>query len=169
MNMPQVTSATPHDPSTPVMVRLVDTAGHDGPATPREAVAHLQAGAFFWLDLEDPGDDELAEFSRSLRLPADTIISLVHASARSSFAPAAGSVQAVLPAAVDTKATAWLEANYVTVVLAERFLRTVHAAPCAPLHHARHQYHALDNEDARADRARVLFLILDILIGSFRS
>jgi len=169
MNMPQVTSASLHDPSTPAVVRLVDAAGHDGPATAREVVAHLQAGAFFWLDLEAPGDDELAEFSQSLRLPAGTIVSLVHASARSSFAPAAGSVQAVLPAAVDAKPTAWLEANYVTVVLTEQFLFTVHLAPCPPLQHARHQYHALDDEDAKADRARVLFLILDVLIGSFRS
>ena len=169
MNMPQATSTSLHDPSTPAVVRLVDTAGRDGSATASEVAGHLQTGGFFWLDLEDPGDDELAKFSQSLRLPADTIVSLVHASARSSFAPAADSVQAVLPAAVDTKPTAWLEANYVTVMLTERFLFTVHAAPCAPLHHARHQYHALDNEDARADRARVLFLILDVLIGSFRS
>jgi hypothetical protein len=51
------------------VVRLVDTAGRDGPATPREVAGHLQAGGFFWLDLEDPGDDELAEFSQSLQLP----------------------------------------------------------------------------------------------------
>jgi Mg2+ and Co2+ transporter CorA len=169
MNMPQVASTSLHGPSTPTVVRLVDTAGHDGPATPRETVGQLQAGAFFWLDLEAPGDDELAEFSQSLRLPADTIVSLVHTSARSSFAPAIDSVQAVLPAAVDTKPTAWLEANYVTVVLTKRFLLTVHIAPCAPLQHARHQYHALDDEDAKADPARVLFLVLDVLIGSFRS
>ena len=169
MNMPQATSTSLHDPSTPAVVRLVDTAGRDGPATPREVAGHLQTGEFFWLDLEDPGDDELAGFSQSLQLPAGTVVSLVHASARSSFTPAADSIQAVLPAAVDTKPTAWLEANYVTAVLTERFLFTVHAAPCAPLQHARHQYHALDNQDARADRARVLFLILDVLIGSFRS
>ena len=54
-------------------------------------------------------------------------------------------------------------------MLTKRFLFTVHVAPCAPLQHARHQYHALDDEDAKADRARVLFLILDVLIGSFRS
>ena len=63
MNMPQVTSTSLYDPSTPAVVRLVDTAGRDGPATAGEVVAHLQSGAFFWLDLEDPGDDELAEFS----------------------------------------------------------------------------------------------------------
>jgi magnesium transporter len=169
MNTPQVTSTSLHDPSTPAVVWLVDAAGRDGPATPREIADYLQEGRFFWLDLEDPGDDELTEFSQSLRLPGDTIIGLVHASARSSFASAADSVQAVLPAAVDTKPTAWLEANYVTAVLTERFLFTVHAAPCTPLQHARHRYHALDDEDARADRARVLFLILDVLIGSFRS
>jgi magnesium transporter len=169
MNMPQDVSTALRDPSTQAVVWLVDTTGGDGPASPREVLAHLQAGAFFWLDLEDPGDDELAEFSQSLQIPAGTIVSLVQPGARSSFAPAADWVQAVLPAAVDTKPTAWLEANYVTVVLTKRFLFTVHVAPCAPLQHARHQYHALDDEDAKADRARVLFLILDVLIGSFRS
>jgi Mg2+ and Co2+ transporter CorA len=169
MNMPQVTSTTLRDPSTPAVVRLVDAAGHDGPATPREVAAHLQAGRFFWLDLEDPGDDELAQFSQSLRIPAGTIVSLVHASVRSSFTPAAASVQAVLPSAVDTKPTVWLEANYVTVVLTEQFLVTVHVAPCGPLQHARRQYQDLDDEDTRADQARILFLILDVLIGSFRS
>src|SRR5215472_14549462 len=170
MSMPQATSTQLHDPSSPTVVRLVDTAGRDAPVTAREVASHLQAGTFFWLDLENPGDDELAEFIQSLRLPAESITSAVHASARSSFAPAADSIQIVLPGAADADPTAWwLDANYVTVVLTERFLFTVHAAPCAPLQHARHQYHALDDDDARADRARVLFLFLDVLIDSFRS
>lgn len=169
MIMPQVTSISLHDPSTPAVARLVDTAGVDGSATPREIADHVQAGGFFWLDLEDPGDNELAEFSKSLQLPADTVVSLGHATARSSFVPATGSVQAVLPVAVDAKSTVWLEANYVMVLLTERFLFTVHAAPCAPLQHARHQYRALDDTTDRADRARLLFLILDVLIGSFKA
>ena len=170
MNMPQATSTSLHDPSTPAVVQLVDTAGRDAPASAREVASHLQAGTFFWLDLENPGDDELAEFIQNLRLPAESITSAMHASARSSFAPAADSIQIVLPGAADADPTAWwLDANYVTVVLTERFLLTVHAAPCAPLQHARHQYHALDDDDARADRARVLFLFLDVLIDSFRS
>ena len=64
---------------------------------------------------------------------------------------------------------AWLEANYVTVLLTDQFLFTVHAGPCAWVQHARHQYHALDIEGTTADQARVLFLVLDVLIGSFRS
>jgi len=65
---PQVTSTSRRDSSTPALVRLVDTAGGDGPATPREVAGRLRAGGFFWLDLENPGDDEMAEFSQSLRL-----------------------------------------------------------------------------------------------------
>lgn len=162
------TSSVP-DRSTPSVVRLMDIVGDDGSAAPPEVTSHLRAGRFFWLDLEGADDGELAEFSKSLQLPARTTVDFLHASARSSFAVGADSVQAVLPAAVDTKPTAWLEANYVAVVLTERFLLTVHVAPCAPLQHARHQYRALDNEAARADRARVLFLLLDSLIGSFKS
>ena len=168
MNMPQETSTSPHDPSAPALVRLVDTAGHEGPATPREVAGHLQAGRFFWLDLEHPGDDELTEFGQSLRLPAATIDSVKHPPARSSFALGPDSVLVVLSAAVDTKPAEWLEGNYVTIVFTEQFLFTVHAAPSTPLQHARHQYQALD-EGAKAGKARALFLLLDALLGSFRS
>jgi hypothetical protein len=106
MNMPQVTSSSLHDPSTPAVVRPADTAGRDGPATPHQVAAQLQTGGFFWLGLEAPDNDELAEFSQSLQVTAGPVIRLGHASARSSFATVADSVQAVLPTAVDTKPTA---------------------------------------------------------------
>jgi magnesium transporter len=48
------------------------------------------------------------------------------------------------------------------------FLFSVHATPSAPLQYARHQYRALDDQDARADQLRLLFLLTDVLIGSFR-
>jgi len=44
MTMPRATSASVHDPSTGAVVRLVDTGGRDGPATPPESVGHLHAG-----------------------------------------------------------------------------------------------------------------------------
>lgn len=155
--------------STPTVARLVDPAGTDRAATPREVASQLEEGGFFWLDLESPSDDELVEFYASLRLPASITGTVVQSSPRSAFALRAHSAQAVLPAAVDTEAAAWLEANYVTAVLTERFLFTVHAAPCAPLQHAREHYLALDDEDIKADQARTLFLVLDILLDSFRS
>jgi magnesium transporter len=144
MNMPQDTSTSLHDPSMPATARLANTVGHDGPTTPRDVAGQLQSGGFFWLDLENPGDDELAEFCRSLQLSAGAIDSVRHPSQRSSFALAAGSVQAVLPAAVGTGPAAWLEANYVTLLLTEQFLFTVHATPTPALQHARHQYSGLD-------------------------
>jgi magnesium transporter len=168
MSTPQDTSTSLNDPSTPAIARLVDTAGRDGPATPRNVASQLQSGGFFWLDLESPGADELLEFCRSLQLSADAVDSVAHASQRSSFALAAGSVQAVLPAAVGTGPAAWLEANYVTLLLTGQFLLTVHATPAPALQHARHQYRGLDDEDARADEVRLLFLVTDVLIGSFR-
>ena len=167
MNMSQGTPASLHDPSTPATARLIDAAGRDGPATPRDVAGQLQAGGFFWLDLENPGDDELAEFGRSLQLSAGAIDTMTHASQRSSFALAAGSVRAVLPAAVGTRPAAWMEADYVTLLLTGQFLFTVHATPSPALQHARRQYGGLD-EDARADEVRLLFLVTDVLIDSFR-
>lgn len=49
MTMPQATSTSPHDPSTPAVVRLVDTGGSDGPATRRELAGRLHAGTFLPL------------------------------------------------------------------------------------------------------------------------
>jgi len=168
MTMPQDTPTSLHNPSMPAVARLVDTAGHDQPVTPRDVASQLQSGGFFWLDLENPDDGELAEFCQSLRLSADAIDTVTHPSQRSSFALAAGSVQAVLPAAVGARPAAWLRASYITLLLTGQFLFTVHAAPSTPLQYARHQYRALDGQDARADQLRLLFLVTDILIGSFR-
>jgi Mg2+ and Co2+ transporter CorA len=116
----------------PAVARLVDIAGRDQSATPRDVAGQLQSGGFFWLDLENPDEGELAEFCQSLRLSADAIDSVMHPSQRSSFALAAGSVQAVLPAAVSTRPTAWQKANYVTLLLTGQFLFSVHATPSAP-------------------------------------
>ena len=98
----QVSSNT----STLAVVRLVDPAGTDRAATPREVASHLESGGFFWLDLESPGDNELADFYASLQLPASIRGTVVQPSPRSAFALRAGWVQAVLPAAVDTEAAA---------------------------------------------------------------
>jgi len=168
MTMPQDTPTSPHDPPMPAVARLIDTAGRDQPATPRDVADQLQSGGFFWLDLEDPDEDELADFCQNLRLSADAIDSVTHPSQRSSLTLAADSVQAVLPAAVGTRPTAWLKANYITLVLTGQFLFTVHATPSAPLQNARHQYGALADQNARADQVRLLFLVTDDLIGSFR-
>src|SRR5215469_9768087 len=167
-NGPRDTSASLHDPSGSPVARLVDTVGRDEPATPQDVAGQLLAGGFFWLDLENPDEGELAEFCQSLRLSASVIDSVTHAGQRSSFALAPCSIQAVLPTAAGTGPTAWRKPNYVTLLLTEQFLFTVHATPSAPLQHARHQYRALDDEDARADAVRLLFLVTDVLIGSFR-
>jgi Mg2+ and Co2+ transporter CorA len=166
---PASPSGAADGPSTTASARLVGSTGADRPATPGDVAERLQAEGFFWLDLENPDENELAEFCQSLQLSGAAVGTLTHASQRSSFARAAGSVQAVLPASVDTRRRGtWLEANYVTLVLTEQFLLTVHASPCAPLQHARNQYCSLDDEHARTDGVRLLFLVADVLVGSFR-
>jgi hypothetical protein len=84
----------------------------DGSATPRDVAGQLRSGGFFWFDLQNPGDDELAEFCHSLLLSAGAIDSVTHASQRSSFSLAAGWVRAVRPAAVGTRPIAWLKAAW---------------------------------------------------------
>jgi hypothetical protein len=112
MNMPQGTSTSLHDPSTPAIARLVGTAGGMGRRLRATSQASCDRGGFFWFDLQNPGDDELAEFCHSLLLSAGAIDSVTHASQRSSFSLAAGWVRAVRPAAVGTRPIAWLKADW---------------------------------------------------------
>ena len=154
--------------STPAVVRLIDESGHDRAVTPDEVAGLLEEGGFFWLDLESPSEDELAEFHQRLQLPANLSVRVDQAGLRSAFALLTDSVHAVLPVAVDAETTVWLDANYVAVVLTEQFLFTVHSAPCAPLQQARKQHLALHDKDTGSDQARTLFLVLDILLDSFR-
>jgi Mg2+ and Co2+ transporter CorA len=143
--------------------------GRTGPATAEEISVHLQRGRFFWLDVESPGDDELASLCRTLCLSAEIAGAVARPTQRSSFAMDPEAVRVVLPAAVQKGPTsAWLEAEYVSLVSTQQFLFTAHAAPCLPLHEARDRYRAVD-EDARSSAMMVLFLVLDVLISSFRS
>lgn len=167
MNMPQDAAISPHGPAAPGIARLIDTAGHDRPTTPGDVAGQLRAGGFFWLDLENTDDAELAEFCHGLRLSADAIDSLTHSGQRSSFTLAADSVRAVLPAAVNTQPAVWPAASYASLLLTRQFLLTVHAVPSPALQHARAEYRGLD-DDARADELRLLFLVTDVLLGSFR-
>jgi Mg2+ and Co2+ transporter CorA len=134
-----------------------------------EVEGRLESSGFFWLDLESPDEMALAGFGRSLRLSRTALDNLTHGGDRSSFGVGDGSVLAVLPAAVGTRSTVWLDASYVSLLLTDRFMVTVHDAPCPPLQEARQKYRGMDDEDARADEIRLLFLVTDVLIGSFRS
>jgi hypothetical protein len=73
----------------------------------------------------------------------------VRAAERSSFAVVAGSTRVVLPAAVDKpRPGTWLVANYVTLVLTEQFVLSVHVVRRTPLDRARQQYRGLDKDDS---------------------
>jgi hypothetical protein len=75
----------------------------------------------------------------------------VRAAERSSFAVVAGSTRVVLPAAVDKpRPGTWLVANYVTLVLTEQFVLSVHVVRRTPLDRARQQYRGLDKDDSAA-------------------
>jgi hypothetical protein len=69
MNMPQDKSTSLHDPSTPTVAQLAGTAGPDGPTAPRDVTGHLQAGRFFWLDLETQATMSCASSARVSSCP----------------------------------------------------------------------------------------------------
>ena len=129
MNMPQDTSTSPHDPSTSAIARLIDTTGRDGPATPRDVAGQLQSGGSSGLTWKTRARMSWPGSAGVSSSPRGAIDSVTHASQRSSFTLAAGSVQAALSTAAGTRPTAWLEANYVTVLLTGLFPLTVHATP----------------------------------------
>jgi uncharacterized protein YaeQ len=64
--MPVTTSAGTGQPVSHAAPRLADVNGLIDPAQPQDAERGLAAGAFVWLDLENPGDRRLRAFGQSL-------------------------------------------------------------------------------------------------------
>ena len=85
--MPVTTSAPAGQLATPLVARLADAAGLIGPAQPGDARRRLAAGSFVWLDLQDPGADQLRAFGQSLGLDEPTLQALSAVCARRSPRP----------------------------------------------------------------------------------
>jgi Mg2+ and Co2+ transporter CorA len=161
--MPQATS-TQHQPAAPFNVRLVDAAGCHSPATPSDVAGLVQAGTFAWLDLENPDDDQLRQFTDTVGLDPDTLRAGQHVPSRPSFTTTADVIQAYLPGADKRHGSGG--SVLVSIVFTGRYLFTLHASPCPALQEARDRYASL-HEDAKGDGPLVLFLVLDSLVGSF--
>jgi magnesium transporter len=147
---------------------LIDTAGEAGSVALGDLAGRVRAGTFFWLDIEGASHGELSDVCRSLELsPGSAADILRYPGERASFAAAGSSVHATLPWTAGTGPMASLDTSYVSFLLGELFLVTVHEKPCAPLQQARRQYEALD-ETSRGDGPRLLFLAVDVLISSFK-
>ncbi len=164
-----VPSSSPGRAPASGVARLVDTADPEGAATtPVDVAERVHKGRFFWLDLEGLGDQELLEFGENLQLSADTIENVAHGTARSWFGPATNSLVAVLPWVTESDPLASENADYLRLVLTDRFLMTVHSTPCEPLRRASTSLSSVAGDDARDYAPRFLFLILDSLVDSFK-
>ena len=176
--MPANTPPT-HRPAmgTHPAARLVSVSGASDLATPRDVERQAAAGGFFWLDLESLDGELLAQFGRSLRLdtsaiaepedtgqPAGMAMGTARARQRPSLTAAGDIIQALVSAAGGLAPDA--APIPVRVVYTAKFLLTVHSAPCPALEQARHRYDGLRDE-GKADGPLVLFLVLDVLAGSF--
>jgi Mg2+ and Co2+ transporter CorA len=117
-----------------------------------------------WLDLQNPGADQLRAFCQSLRLDEQTLRALTTARQRPSFTSAADSVHAVVPSVNPGRPAGDLLG--IRVLFTGRFLLTVHPEPCPALEEARRLYHGLPG-DKKADGPFVLFFVLDQLVDTF--
>ena len=169
MNSADVGPPSPDRAPSSGKVRLVDTAGHDGSAaTPADVAKRVQADRFFWLDLEGLSGKELLEFCKSLRLSPDTVDIVAHGTPRSAFRRVADSLVALAPWVTDSDPLASENAVYLCLVLTDKFLVTVHTTACKPLQRVSTGLSSVTDKDAKDHAARVMFLILDSLIDSFK-
>jgi hypothetical protein len=105
--------------------------------------AGLAAGAFVWLDLENPGD---------------------HRAAGPSFDAAGDSTRALVPSSNWGRDPG--DILGIQVMFTDRFLLTAHSEPCRALAGVQRGWDDLPH-DVKADGPSLLFFILDQLIGSF--
>jgi Mg2+ and Co2+ transporter CorA len=162
--MPVTTSAAAGQLITPATARLADAAGLIDPAQPADAGRRLEAGAFVWLDMQNPGADQLRAFGQSLRLDERAVQALAAPSQRPSFTSDADSVQAVVPSANPGRAAG--DILGIRVLYTGRFLVTTHPEPCPALESAYRLYQGLP-DDKKAHGPFVLFFVLDQIVDSF--
>lgn len=162
--MPVTTSAGAGQLITPARARLADPAGLIDPAQPADAGQRLAAGAFVWLDLQNPGADQLRAFGQSLGLDEQTLQALSAPGLRPSFTADGDSVRAVVPSANPGRPAG--DILGIRVLFTGRFLLTTHPEPCPALEAAYRQYEGLP-DDKKADGPFVLFFVLDQVVDSF--
>jgi len=126
--MPVTTSAGTGQPVSHAAARLADVDGLIDRAQPHDAEDRLAAGAFVWLDLENPGDRRLRAFGVSLGMNDQALQALTAVSQRPSFDVAGDSIRAVVPSSSEGRDTG--DALGIHVVFTERFLVTTHSEPC---------------------------------------
>ena len=162
--MPVTTSAGTGQPVSPAAARLADVNGLIDPAQPQDAERRLAAGAFVWLDLENPGDPELRAFGESLGMNDRDLQALTAVSQRPSFDVAGDSIRALVPSSNWGRDTGGILG--IPLMYTERFLLTTHSGPGRALADVQHGWADLPH-DVQADGPSLLFFILNQLIGSF--
>src|ERR1700755_1688398 len=136
--MPVTTSAGTGQPDSHAAARLADVNGLIDPAQPQDAERRLAAGAFVWLDLEDPGDRELRAFGESLGMNDPDRQALTAVSQRPSFEVGGDSIRGLAPSSNwgrDTSGILGIPLTYT-----DRFLLTTHSGPCRALAAVQHDW-----------------------------
>jgi magnesium transporter len=162
--MPVTTSAGTGQPVSHAAAWLADVNGVIDPAQPQDAERGLAAGAFVWLDLENPGDRRLRAFGQSLGMDDPALQALTAPSQRPSFDVAGDSIRAVVPSSNGGRDAG--DILGIQVMFTERFLLTTHAEPCRALAGVHRGWDDVPHE-VKAHGPSLLFFILDQLIGSF--
>lgn len=125
--MPVRTSAGTGQPVSHAAARLADVDGLIDPAQPHDAGRRLAAGAFVWLDLENPGDRGLRAFGESLGINDPDLQALTAVSQRPSFDVAGDSIRALVPSSNGGRDAGGILG--IPLLYTRRFLVTTHAGP----------------------------------------
>ncbi len=145
---------------------LVDSAGSATVVTVDDLASRVRSGTFFWLDLEGPNQADLSRVCRALGSFAEVDL-LDYPARRASFTASGPLIQATLPWTAITGTAASFDPSFVSLALTGSFLLTVHATPCLPLQSVWQQYQGMP-EAERADGPGLLFLLVDVLISSYK-
>jgi Mg2+ and Co2+ transporter CorA len=159
-----VAASTRPPSAAPTVARLTGTAGGLDSVTPQDLEGRLVGGGFLWLDIENPSMEQLQQFGASLQLD-DANMRLLAAARqkRPSFGRIDHVIQALVPSASGSDLAGGAPI-VVGLVDTKRFLLTVHVGPCPAMEDTRRSYAGLPERE-KADGRRVLFMVLDDLVG----
>ena len=129
----------------------------------REAIAGLlQRDEYFWLDLTDPGEDEVAALGEVFSFHPLALEDLTKRGQRPKLDDFGDYMFLVYYGAVDA-AEAGIELEEVHAFLSGGYIVTSHERPCAPLEEARQRFNA---QEPRSEQF-VVYRVLDGLTDSF--
>jgi magnesium transporter len=137
--------------------------GNPAPADRADVERHLQAGEFFWLDLDDVDQEVDDLLLNTFKIHPLAVEDVRHFGQRPKIDDYDNFMYMVVHGAPPTPGTT----DEVHFIFAEKFLITVHRGPCAPMDAVRGRIAHHRAAEVHSPPVALIYLIIDQLVDTF--